>query len=79
MNSISLFPFTLCGTLSNYNSLPGDVDLMAGVLAHYVIRELQMIANLPERGTTEKRSSLGTLPPFAPASQSTGDFSPFPG
>jgi hypothetical protein len=32
--------------------------LMAGVLAHNLIRELQMIARPPERGTTEKRSPL---------------------
>lgn len=32
--------------------------LMAGVLAHNLIRELQMIAYPPERGTTEKRSPL---------------------
>jgi hypothetical protein len=32
--------------------------LMAGVLAHNVIRELQMMARPPERKTTEKRSSL---------------------
>jgi hypothetical protein len=32
--------------------------LMTGVLAHNVIRELQMIARPPERGTTEKRSPL---------------------
>ncbi len=32
--------------------------LMAGVLAHNVIRELQMRARLPERGTTEKRTPL---------------------
>jgi hypothetical protein len=32
--------------------------LMAGVLAHNVIRELQMMARPPERGTTEKRSPL---------------------
>ena len=32
--------------------------LMAGILAHNVIRELQMIAKPPERGTTEKRSTL---------------------
>jgi hypothetical protein len=32
--------------------------LMAGVLAHNVIRELQMMAKPPERGTTEKRSPL---------------------
>ncbi len=32
--------------------------LMAGVLAHNLIRELQMIAYPPERGTTQKRSPL---------------------
>ena len=32
--------------------------LMAGVLAHNVIRELQMTAKLPDRGTTEKRTPL---------------------
>jgi hypothetical protein len=36
---------------------------------HPVIRELQMIAHHPERGPTEKQSSLWILPPFAPASQ----------
>jgi len=32
--------------------------LMAGVLAHNLIRDLQMIASPPDRGTTEKRSPL---------------------
>ena len=49
---------------------------MADVLAHHVIRELQMIAHHPERGPTEKQSSLWILPPFAPASQSPEDLFP---